>query len=366
MIRLLIVLLVSAALLGCQNSSESDAMKPPLEFDGASGDLTATVVVPTLDSKLLEGQSAVWCSSFQMAWNALGRDVLGGPVEVSGAEDLSARLNASPASASDLPEGSLFHAAGRATPEFLAELRAGMAKQFPQVAAPDVTAPEGSLLAYAYLAASVRFAIPFFAVTGQEFAGTPIRTFGLSEEHEYAYYQLRKQVDVLHSVNMFGNGEPEFIVDPDRDSRPCQIVLAAIPKGETLAAMVDEVLKRIAETAKREYQPSLGPNDTLLIPEFQFRLAHRFKELEGRDKVIDFMGIGEYWIDTALQTIEFRLDKSGADLASEAKLMALPIPSHYHFDRPFLMLMRKRAAERPFFAMWVENAELMVKVRNGE
>ena len=66
-------------------------------------------------------------------------------------------------------------------------------------------------------------------------------------------------------------------------------------------------------------------------------------------------------LDTALQTIRFRLDKSGADLESEAQLMALPVPSHYRFDRPFLVLMRKRGAARPFFAMWVDNAELMTR-----
>jgi len=31
------------------------------------------------------------------------------------------------------------------------------------------------------------------------------------------------------------------------------------------------------------------------------------------------------------------------------------------FDKPFLIVMKKRGAERPFFVMWVANAELLCK-----
>lgn len=31
------------------------------------------------------------------------------------------------------------------------------------------------------------------------------------------------------------------------------------------------------------------------------------------------------------------------------------------FNRPFLVYMQKRGAERPFFVMWVDNAELLVR-----
>ena len=32
------------------------------------------------------------------------------------------------------------------------------------------------------------------------------------------------------------------------------------------------------------------------------------------------------------------------------------------FDGPFLILMRKRGSTRPYFAMWVDSAALLVKV----
>ena len=36
-----------------------------------------------------------------------------------------------------------------------------------------------------------------------------------------------------------------------------------------------------------------------------------------------------------------------------------PNPDHYFFDRPFLILMKKRGVEQSFFVMWVDNSALL-------
>ena len=88
-----------------------------------------------------------------------------------------------------------------------------------------------------------------------------------------------------------------------------------------------------------------------------WRIDHRFKEL------IDKMVVNSnppMPIMEALQTIEFRLDRSGAILESESTLAVESLPRYFVFNRPFLVYMQKRGCERPFFVMWVDNAELLV------
>ena len=34
---------------------------------------------------------------------------------------------------------------------------------------------------------------------------------------------------------------------------------------------------------------------------------------------------------------------------------------HCIFDQPFLLMIRYKDSEQPYFAMWVDNAEIMVK-----
>lgn len=63
----------------------------------------------------------------------------------------------------------------------------------------------------------------------------------------------------------------------------------------------------------------------------------------------------------AMQVIRFRLDRNGAELASQAKIHAKPAPTEFVFDQPFLLSIKKRGAQHPFFVMWVDNAELLVK-----
>jgi hypothetical protein len=64
-------------------------------------------------------------------------------------------------------------------------------------------------------------------------------------------------------------------------------------------------------------------------------------------------------VDVAQQDICFRLDRSGAELASESKMYAMPVATHYVFGKPFLIYMQKRGEKQPYFVMWVDNAELL-------
>jgi len=100
----------------------------------------------------------------------------------------------------------------------------------------------------------------------------------------------------------------------------------------------------------------------LLVPDLFWRISHRYTELEGKSfKNAELRGQS---LDVAQQDILFRLDRSGAELKSEAKVFVLPVPTYFVLDRPFLIYMKKRGARDPYFAMWVDNAELLQ--RNAE
>jgi hypothetical protein len=70
-------------------------------------------------------------------------------------------------------------------------------------------------------------------------------------------------------------------------------------------------------------------------------------------------GIDGPILNLVLQDTEFRLDRSGVQLRSEAKMYSLGIADHYVFDGPFLILVSDRVSRRPLFVMWVETAELL-------
>ena len=356
------VLLVGVGLLIAATPArgrEDPPEKPEaLTFDGASTELTQTVVVPTLETPLQAGLNAVWCASFAFAWQGLEREVLKGPVRLPAAGDLARRLTQT--KLPTLPESALFHAAGRVTPTFLQELSDGMKLRFPGVPTPTFEAPDGALLAYAYLAARVPFRHPFLeSEVPLRFGGTKVRSFGLQAEDTPYRDPRRQQVTSLYRANMgWGpSASAEFILDVDRGSKPFQLLLARIPRSGSLAQTLESLEER---TKKRKPRHGLGPYDTLSIPEMRWRIDHRFRALEGTDKKLANPGFEGHWLARARQVIEFRLDKGGAALKSEADASYESSPAHYRFGQPFLVVMRTRDAKEPVLVAWVETPELLV------
>jgi hypothetical protein len=59
------------------------------------------------------------------------------------------------------------------------------------------------------------------------------------------------------------------------------------------------------------------------------------------------------------------MDEKGVRLRSESHVgigcSGSPPEVRMIFDRPFLVMLKRIDAENPYFAMWVDNAELLVK-----
>ena len=136
------------------------AGRGPGPEDAAERDVdpSALAVVPTLDAPIPEGKSAVWCASFQVAWNRLAMDVVKGPPQISGAEEPCRRLNGQAVGETDLPEGSFYAAAGWSKDGIRERIRKEMAAAFPSAPPPNIGGAGG--VAYAYLEAGVKFEIP--------------------------------------------------------------------------------------------------------------------------------------------------------------------------------------------------------------
>ncbi len=342
-----------------------------IAFSGDSKDLRQSVVVPTLDTPMPKGKNVVWCGTLQLAWNRLGKDVLHELPNVQTAEAVVSRLNRTQLGEDDLPPNSYLATAGFAKDGVVEKVKSEMKQRFHKEVEIDTLEPN-DILAYAYLETNAAFTIPFFDnrerfhFRGSSGKDTEVTSFGIQEEHEYAYDELREQIDVLYLLRKKPNYEEseEFVVDLCRDSTPNQIVVACIPPKATLAETLDDVKKKTQEFARQsdaEQLRKFGIRDVLLVPNLNWEMRHHFAELEGSDKRLLNAGFTGYHIAKAMQTIHFRLDRSGAELASEVQMPCKPMATHFVCDRPFLIVVKKRGAERPFFVMWVDNAELLSK-----
>jgi hypothetical protein len=212
----------------------------PLALHRDSKDLKQSIVVPTLDTPLPNGANAVWCGTIQLSWNRLAKDILREPPRLTGDETVVARLNQGRLEERDIPSDSYLATAGFGKDGIAESVKAEMKRRFRKEVTLDTMLPDW-VLVYAYLQANVVFRIPFFENT-QTFhfhdstgRDTEVRSFGIEEKREFAYRDLRKQIDVLHLMRNKANPVrlDEFIIDPCRSSSPNQIVLACVPPKAT-------------------------------------------------------------------------------------------------------------------------------------
>lgn len=345
-------------------------------FSGSSEMLEQTVVVPTLDSPMPAGRNVIWCSSFQLAWNDVRDNVIGAPLEVPEAAELAARLNAARQSVSDVDPCSVYVAGGRIKEGIIAKIQKEMTVKFPSHALPDFNGyspmPPDGILSYSFLRANVPFTHPFRQIgegltfTDSQGNKSHVAGFGLWEGYRREYEKIYEQVEVLYHHRPDGENAPskmeEYVIDMCKFSHPYQVVVAVVEPNDSLAQTLEYIQSRVHEFKGRsdhQWQSRFREFDVLRVPEMVWRVDHSFKELIGRTvaNARPPMPILE-----AMQTIEFQFDRCGVTVKGEAmiRIGGAGVPRRFFFDRPFLVCMKKRDAEHPFFVMWVDNAELLV------
>ena len=94
---------------------------------------------------------------------------------------------------------------------------------------------------------------------------------------------------------------------------------------------------------------------------------HQGQDREGEGKAGLDPGVRGWGLVRPFQFIDFKTDRFGAAVGSGAILgtdndhTPEPDRDRYHFDGPFLIVLKKRTAKNPSFVMWVENTELLGK-----
>jgi hypothetical protein len=330
-------------------------------FNGTSEKLRHTAVLPALDAALPDRKSAIWCATLPLAWQRLEKDVVKAPLLLAGAEELCRSLSSSP-SPGLLPEH-YYAAAGFLKDGIMEQIRRDLLRRFPQAPLPDVSnVSEQGAVAYGYLEVALKYPFAFknsdLHFDGSDGSKKNVKAFGIREQDkDRGETTFRGQVRVLFRE------QDEFAVDLSEKSQPYQIVLACVQKKKTLQATVVDLEKRVRAAREKGKDHGLSQGAVLLVPTMSWKIDHHFRELEGKQLAnpkfpLKFMALAQ-------QFVQFNLDRRGAVLTSGAALGAdwsndgVPLEERFLFDRPYLIVFKRRGSQEPFFVMWVENAELM-------
>ena len=259
--------------------------------DVDSNSLKQTAVVATLDCPLPEHKNAIWCSTFQMAWDRLKQDIIGEPLQIPEAQELTDRLNRSQFPTGSVEERSYYATAGFVKNGIIEQVEKEMRRRFPAEPAPTfdsryTTLPD-VILAYAYLNVDIGFKHPYctcergLGFTNSGGAQTNVTAFSAQTsepEHAKDIEAIRDQTEVLYYDSGGSSGPVQFAVDLSKQTQPYQVILACLPRCNTLgeaAKMLQEKMVVFKNAPDYQAQSRLQSGD---------RLEWHFHKLQVKDR----------------------------------------------------------------------------------
>jgi len=333
-----------------------------------------TIVTPHLETPIDPNRNLLWCSTFQLAWNETCRQA-GGPLEIIDAPPMVAVLNKRAASREDIDEASCITAAG-VGPKIIERIRRQFERKFPnrpvpRVLPPAENVPPGGWVAFACLYKDLPFERPFRRfpravrfvdglVASFVLGGPPpdlkLSPDGFPDEKQLREHRWRDE-KIAEQVAVFDYKNPDdFIIEIKTKSKEDRLLLAKVTPEATLGHTVEAVRRRV-EKSKPVNMDMDG--DKLTVPVVDFDVTRKYRELIGKVLVQSGKPIVE-----AIQTIRFSLDEKGSRLESGVFIESwgerMRPPYRMFFDKPFLILLERRGAKRPYFALWVANSELLL------
>lgn len=361
------VLVLPPTIVGCRkDSTQPMPTSEPISVE----QLRETDVLPYLEGPVLSGRNYLYCATFQLAWNELQDTVLKEPNHLSGSPPMAeSLLRGSKLTEDILPPDSYLIKAGLVNDGVVGKIRGEMERRFPNAGfrAPDDLKDQWAV-AYAYLQCVLKFHEAFDRlqdplVFRSKNGPVKVACFGVHcvksrSDHDEA---LANQVSVLARAS-----DDDFVLRLNTTSKDDEMILAKVNSAGTLSATIAAVRERIKRRdGLVEDDPAvLLAGESLAIPIIDVNVWRRYSELEGRS--LSNPKWSKVIFAVAEQGIRFRLDENGARLESKAHTVmtseAREKPAQYIFDKPFLLMLKRRASDQPYLAVWVETPELLKEV----
>jgi hypothetical protein len=336
-------------------------VKDPEPEQILSTELKQTMISASMEVPIESGKNVIYCSTFQIAWNMLQDSIIKEPIHLTGDPEIAHLLDKQLSTTKDISEDCYVAKVGFLSQELLDCINNALKEKFGDNAPPKVEEPINPALptffAYAYLFKSLEFEhifkvskYPLLFISNND--TTNLKAFEVESQ------QQRDQVSVLDYRD-----DNDFIISLQSKSPNDEIILAKIPPQETLLAAIQSVQARVNQGSPTKVES----DEPVKIPKCDFNIKHSFQELIGR--YLKNTGWDGWFISKAEQWTRFRLNEKGIVLKSEARLGMKSCrvdevkrkPRCFIFDRPFLIYLKQKDGKNPYFAMWVDNAELMVK-----
>jgi len=167
-----------------------------------SDQLKQTAVTSYLQDNIVNGKNLLYCSTFQIAWNALCDDIIKEPLQLKGNPLIAQMLNKRLAGKEDISEDCYLSMAGFNKDGIVEKIKQALKEKFNETPGIDIslTRPD-DILSYAFLLKDLKFKKDFESLDKPiMFNGNiPVQAFGIKEyAYDEEHMSLGEQVSILY------------------------------------------------------------------------------------------------------------------------------------------------------------------------
>ena len=334
-----------------QNTTENITTGNNTSVDTQIKETEGINTIATLEDEVT--QNTIWCGTFQLIWNDLKNDLAKQDILFNPQIEMVENLNKGTFSTRDLSERYYYKKLGKPTVNLKQEIENAIKDKFNETSNIledfDWNNNENdSYFLYAMLKKEFQFEHKFEELENGKFAEVEdVKFFGINANNNNE--ELRDQVEVLYY-----NSKDDFAIKLDT-RQDDEVILCKNPQGNTFNEIYTNILNQ-----ERNYhgEDDLQSGELLKIPNIKLAEKHEFTELE--NKPFTFSTGEQYYIEKALQTIEFTLDKTGGRVESEAGMMAnktsiIAEPREFSVDNTFAIFLIEEDRQNPYFAAKIDD-----------
>lgn len=314
-------------------------------------------ITPTFTSKISTlDTNKVWVGTFNLVWNDLMNDVIGGKIEFEdGPSQLADELNKQLFTVNQLNPNSYFKIHGVATQDFRSQIENGIKQKFNENSKvldrvewgnPDV------YVLYAMLKKQFNYL--------ERFPTLKENTFGDSEE-KVKYFGIEPDTLQTSSKNveiLFYNSKEDFAIKLKTKEKEEVYLYRTSGENKSFEENYQEMLDKQAQyTGDKNW----NEKDVLNIPFIKISDEINYDELCGR-----MIKGTENYIRQAFQTVDFELNNYGGSVKSEALIEVLKnavskTNREFIYNDDFILYLKEEDKEKPYFALKVDNTDVLVE-----
>ena len=307
----------------------------------------------------LETNSA-WVGTFQLAWNEfIEKRLNGNLVEFDDEATLNVvdELNKMEFTKDYLSEKDYYITVEKASSNLEKEISKNLDKKFgiknsQMLEQLDFSSGRNSYIIYAMLVKNFEFLEPFDRLQEMPFNDSErkIKYFGINGVTDEKTYN---NLEVL-----FYDGYDKDLAVKIYTKEGEELILY---RTDNLDKTFNELYKEIEQKSESfDEEKKFVDGDYLKIPYMEIDTIISYEELCGKT----IKGTNGMYIEKALQNLKFSLNEKGGSLISEAAVQDATMGSsdrYFTFHKPFVIFMKEENKEKPYFALKIDNTDLLVE-----